>query len=68
MRLTLLAELLKLSPLLDTLTWRDVPELYSCSDPPVRHICVLDRVYSIRIEDHIDYVTPDAFIQDVRQC
>ena len=52
----------KLSPLLDQVTWHHVSQLYSCSAPLVRSLCVLDRVFSIRIEYHIDSVTPDSFM------
>ena len=35
---------------------------YFCSTPLVRSLCVLDRVFSMRIEDHVDYVSPYAFV------
>ena len=58
----------KLSPLLDHVTWRHVSQLYSCSAPLVRSLCVLDRVFSIRIEDQVDSMTPYSFMKDVSQC
>ncbi len=47
----------KLSQLLDPVTWH-----HDLNNIPVRYPSVLDRVFSIRSEDHIDSVTPDSYM------
>ena len=47
----------KRAPLLDPVTWH-----HDLKNIPVRYPCVLDRVFSIRSEDHIDSVPPDSFM------
>ena len=53
----------KRSPLLDPVTWH-----HDLKNIPARYLCVLDRVFSIRSEDHIDSVTPDSFMYAMSQC